>query len=123
MRTAIRYVNFQEGLREAYENLKVKDKDTLYFVMDSPDSKTGTLYLGDKLIDGGLTHNTIVNNIESVPEDEKANLVPSVKVLESYAQVDEVKKIIEIEVENQITTGGTGKLDGGNLDGPLGGDN
>ena len=91
--------------------------------MDSPDSKTGTLYLGDKLIDGGLTHNTIVNNIESVPENEKANLVPSVKVLESYAQVDEVKKIIEIEVQNQITTGGTGKLDGGNLDEPLGGDN
>ena len=123
MRTAIRYVNFQEGLREAYENLKIKDRDTLYFVMDSPDSKTGTLYLGDKLIDGGLTHNTIVNNIIGIPEEEKSSLVPSVTLLEQYAQIDEVKKIIEIEVQNQITTGGTGKLDGGNLDGPLGGDN
>lgn len=123
MRTAIRYVNFQEGLREAYENLKVKDKDTLYFVMDSPDSKTGTLYLGDKLIDGGLTHDTIVNNIESMPDEEKEVKVPSISLLEQYAQINEVKKIIEIEVENQITTGGTGKLDGGNLDEPLGGDN
>lgn len=123
MRTAIRYVNFQEGLREAYENLKVKDKDTLYFVMDSPDSKTGTLYLGDKLIDGGLTHDTIVNNIELMPDEEKEVKVPSISLLEQYAQIDEVKKIIEIEVENQITTGGTGKLDGGNLDELLGGDN
>lgn len=123
MRTAIRYVNFQEGLRKAYENLKVKDNDTLYFVMDSPDSKTGTLYLGDKLIDGGLTHDTIINNINLVPEEEKGLKVPSISLLEQYAQIDEVKKIIEIEVENQITTGGTGKLDGGNLDMPLGGDN
>ena len=123
MRTAIRYVNFQEGLREAYENLKVKDRDTLYFVMDSPDSKTGTLYLGDKLIDGGLTHDTIINNIELVPDDEKSLKVPSISLLEQYAKINEVKKIIEIEVENQITTGGTGKLDGGNLDEPLGGDN
>ena len=123
MRTAIRYVNFQEGLREAYENLKIKDRDTLYFVMDSPDSKTGTLYLGDKLIDGGLTHDTIINNIDLVPEEEKDLRVPSISLLEQYAQTNEVKKIIEIEVENQITTGGTGKLDGGNLDEPLGGDN
>lgn len=123
MRTAIRYVNFQEGLREAYENLKVKDRDTLYFVMDSPDSKTGTLYLGDKLIDGGLTHDTIINNIELVPDDEKNSKVPSIGLLEQYAKIDEVKKIIEIEVGNQIITGGTGKLDGGNLDVPLGGDN
>ena len=123
MRTAIRYVNFQEGLREAYENLKVKDKDTLYFVMDSVDSKTGTLYLGNKLIDGGLTHDTIINNIELVPEEDKNIVVPSIKLLEQYAQINEVKKIIEIEVENQITTGGTGRIDGGNLDGPLGGDN
>ena len=115
MRTAIRYVNFQEGLREAYENLKVKDRDTLYFVMDSPDSKTGTLYLGDKLIDGGLTHDTIVNNIDLMPEEEKDVKVPSISLLEQYAQIDEVKKIIEIEVQNQIITGGTGNLDGGDL--------
>ena len=115
MRTAIRYVNFQEGLREAYENLKVKDRDTLYFVMDSPDSKTGTLYLGDKLIDGGLTHDTIINNIELVPEEEKSLKVPSIGLLEQYAQIDEVKKIIEIEVQNQITTGGTGNINGGDL--------
>lgn len=115
MRTAIRYVDFQQGSREAYENLKIKDRDTLYFVMDSPDSKTGTLYLGDKLIDGGLTHDTIINNIDLVPEEDKSSKVPSITLLEQYAQIDEVKKIIEIEVQNQITTGGTGSIDGGDL--------
>ena len=115
MYRAKKTVGFQEGTREAYDNLKIKDKDTLYFVKDSADSTKGVLYLGDTLIDGGLTQESIINNLEHITESQKEYTVPSVKLLEQYAEIKEVKEIIEIEVQNQITTGGTGNLDGGDL--------
>lgn len=47
------YVKFQRGTLTAYNNLRVKDPDTLYFIYADANNQYGSLYLGDKLISGG----------------------------------------------------------------------
>ena len=60
---AVNYVYFQRGSKTAYNALKnagrVND-NVLYFVYDSEDSSTGSLYLGTKLISGG--ESTVVSS-------------------------------------------------------------
>lgn len=46
------YVKFQRGSEQAYNNLAVKNQDTLYFVYNGSDSATAKLYLGNKLLSG-----------------------------------------------------------------------
>lgn len=46
-----RYVKFMRGSTTAYNNLKNKDDDTLYFLSDSVNEE-GSLYLGSRLISG-----------------------------------------------------------------------
>ena len=46
------YVKFQRGSEQAYNNLAVKNQDTLYFVYNGSDSTTAKLYLGNKLLSG-----------------------------------------------------------------------
>ena len=48
---AARYVKFLRGTPKAYENLAVKDSDTLYFISEA-DNLDGILYLGNKRIGG-----------------------------------------------------------------------
>jgi hypothetical protein len=48
---AARYVKFLRGTPKAYENLAVKDSDTLYFITEA-ESADGILYLGSKRIGG-----------------------------------------------------------------------
>ena len=45
------YVKFLRGSPEAYEKLRHKDSDTLYFIYEE-DEANGSLYLGSKLIAG-----------------------------------------------------------------------
>ena len=45
------YVQFMRGTTAAYNKLKTKNVDTLYFLSDN-DGKEGSLYLGEKLIAG-----------------------------------------------------------------------
>lgn len=47
------YVKFQRGTLAAYERLRNKDPDTLYFIYADEQHQYGSLYLGDKLISGG----------------------------------------------------------------------
>ena len=57
------YVYFQRGSKAAYDALKSAnriDNNALYFIYDSEDSSTGSLYLGTKLISGG--ESTIVSS-------------------------------------------------------------
>lgn len=57
------YVYFQRGSKTAYDALKGAnriDNNALYFIYDSEDSSTGSLYLGTKLISGG--ESTIVSS-------------------------------------------------------------
>ena len=46
------YVKFQRGSEQAYNNLALKNQDTLYFVYNGSDSTTAKLYLGNKLLSG-----------------------------------------------------------------------
>lgn len=46
-----KYVKFLRGTPAAYENLRHKDPDTLYFIYEE-DESTGILYLGTKVIAG-----------------------------------------------------------------------
>ena len=46
------YVKFMRGTPRAYEILRQKDEDTLYFIAEK-DSLTGQLYLGEKY---GIKH-------------------------------------------------------------------
>jgi hypothetical protein len=57
------YVKFLRGTPTLYNNLAIKDPDTLYFVAET-DSSTGLLYLGSKLITTGSTSsgdNSVIN--------------------------------------------------------------
>lgn len=47
------YVKFQRGTLAAFNNLRAKDPDTLYFIYADANNQYGSLYLGDKLISGG----------------------------------------------------------------------
>lgn len=51
---AFDYVKFRRGNADAFSALNPKDPNTLYFVYANPAAKKGLLYLGDKLIGGGL---------------------------------------------------------------------
>lgn len=48
-----KYVKFQRGSQVAYDSLKIKDNDTLYFITSAEDN-SGKLYLGTRLISSGL---------------------------------------------------------------------
>lgn len=48
-----KYVKFQRGSQVAYDSLKIKDEDTLYFITSAEDN-SGKLYLGTRLISSGL---------------------------------------------------------------------
>lgn len=57
------FVRFQRGSKTAYEALKNAgrvENNVLYFIYESEDSATGTLYLGSKLISGG--ESTVVSS-------------------------------------------------------------
>lgn len=47
------YVKFIKGTPSAYENLAVKNNETLYFIVDPESPSKGKLYLGTTLISGG----------------------------------------------------------------------
>ena len=59
---ATNYVKFFRGSALAFQNLTTKNSDTLYFITDS-DSNKSQLYLGDKLIAGGITELSDLNDI------------------------------------------------------------
>lgn len=49
-----KYVKFMRGTPTAYDNLRIKEADTLYFISET-DAVTGKLYIGDKLVNSNLT--------------------------------------------------------------------
>lgn len=60
---AANYVKFNRGSAVAFQNLAIKNSDTLYFITDS-DSNKSQLYLGDKLITGGITELNELSDIQ-----------------------------------------------------------
>lgn len=62
------YVKFMRGTPTAYKNLRLKEKDTLYFISES-DAVTGKLYIGDKLINAEMSQTDFkvyLNKLEDV---------------------------------------------------------
>lgn len=70
------YVKFQRGSTTAYNNLQVKDPNTLYFIYDADNSNNAALYLGAKLISGGNI------NIENSSIDALQDVVINSETLE-----------------------------------------
>lgn len=48
------YVKFMRGTSMAFDNLQVKESDTLYFISET-DALTGKLYIGNKLVNSNMT--------------------------------------------------------------------
>lgn len=96
-----------------YNDLEYKNKDTLYFVLNNLASKTGELYLGKKLISNSLSQDKIVNSLETIKENQKKVLIPSIKLLENYISIQGIKEEVEKELNKQIVFDA---LDGGELD-------
>ena len=61
------YVKFQRGSEQAYNNLAVKNQDTLYFVYDGQNSTKAKLYLGDRLL-SGVGEGTNVTSLAQLEE-------------------------------------------------------
>ena len=61
------YVKFQRGSEQAYNNLAVKNQDTLYFVYNGSDSTTAKLYLGNKLL-SGIGEGTAVTSLSTLED-------------------------------------------------------
>lgn len=62
------YVKFKRGTPSAYENLQIKEADTLYFISEAT-STTGKLYIGDKLISNEMSQENLkfyLKNLEDV---------------------------------------------------------
>ena len=59
------YVKFRRGTPAQFAALASKDADCLYFISEK-DAITGLLYLGDKLISGGLTSNISLSDLEDI---------------------------------------------------------
>ena len=61
------YVKLQRGSEQAYNNLAVKNQDTLYFVYNGSDSTTAKLYLGNKLL-SGIGEGTAVTSLSALED-------------------------------------------------------
>lgn len=115
------YVKFLRGTPAAYENLLVKDNDTLYFISET-NASTGTLYLGSKLIAGGeVTSATSLAELTDVliKEIEGGSLL----VYEGNQWVN--KTLEEVFAEISVMTGAGKDTDGvaGLVPQPVAGDN
>lgn len=62
---AVNYVKFFRGTPTAFENLVVKNSDTLYFISETDEAK-GSLYLGSKLI----SHISSINDLDDILVDD-----------------------------------------------------
>lgn len=59
------YVKFLRGTPNAYQQLTPKDNDTLYFISEA-NADRGILYLGEKLISGGISNATTLSDLQDV---------------------------------------------------------
>lgn len=62
-----KYVKFLRGTPAAYENLRHKDPDTLYFIYEE-DESAGILYLGTKIIAGADIEGSYINVLSDLKD-------------------------------------------------------
>ena len=105
-----KYVKFMRGTPTAYDNLRTKEADTLYFISET-DAVTGKLYIGDKLVNSNLTMQDLQFYLSKLEDVDVSNVehgdllgynamdqkwIPvSVKntILAQYATKEEVKQV------------------------------
>lgn len=106
-----KYVKFLRGTPAAYQALKEKDSDTLYFIHQT-DASYGKLYLGDVLIAGNITESGD-NLIDSLGELIDVNLTGLVKdqVL-GYNGTAWVPMTLPEAVKVSVMSGATSETDG-----------
>ena len=68
------YVKFLRGTPTAYNNLAIKDTDTLYFVAEKG-ATTGKLYLGSVCISGSLNEEGLVDYLSELQDVDTAGAV------------------------------------------------
>lgn len=106
----VKYVKFMRGTPTAYDNLRIKEADTLYFISET-DAVTGKLYIGDKLVNSNLTMQDLQFYLSKLEDVDVSNVehgdllgynamaqkwIPvSVKntILAQYATKEEIKQV------------------------------
>ena len=105
-----KYVKVMRGTPTAYDNLRIKEADTLYFISET-DAVTGKLYIGDKLVNSNLTMQDLQFYLSKLEDVDVSNVehgdllgynamaqkwIPvSVKntILAQYATKEEIKQV------------------------------
>lgn len=111
MASIANYVKFLRGTPTAYNNLAVKDVDTLYFISEK-NSTTGKLYLGSVLIAGSLNESNLVDYLSELQDVDTSGTVQN-----SVLGYDESKeKWVPMDVNSlvniSVMTGATADVDG-----------
>ena len=92
-----KYVKFMRGTPTAYDNLRTKEADTLYFISET-DAVTGKLYIGDKLVNSNLTMQDLQFYLSKLEDVDVSNVEHG--DLLSYNAMDQ--KWIPVSVKNTI---------------------
>ena len=105
------YVKFLKGTPTAYNNLKVKDKDTFYFICEE-NSTVGKLYIGNILITSATNPEGIVDYLSEL-KDVDTSGVEDNKVLGYNAKKQKwVPMTIEKAQKVSVMKGATKIQDG-----------
>lgn len=102
------YVKFVRGSSLAWERLQNPDNDTLYFISD-PDSATGKLYLGSKLICGEEVKINL-QDIENVLIEDEEDILNNSILIYDKSQKKWIPKSLN-ELISTSPSGGSGKLE------------
>lgn len=92
-----KYVKFMRGTPTAYDNLRTKEADTLYFISET-DAVTGKLYIGDKLVNSNLTMQDFQFYLSKLEDVDVSNVEHG--DLLGYNAMDQ--KWIPVNVKNTI---------------------
>lgn len=92
-----KYVKFMRGTPTAYDNLRIKEADTLYFISET-DAVTGKLYIGDKLVNSNLTMQDLQFYLGKLEDVDVSNVEHG--DLLGYNAMDQ--KWIPVSVKNTI---------------------
>ena len=92
-----KYVKFIRGTPTAYDNLRIKEADTLYFISET-DAVTGKLYIGDKLVNSNLTMQDLQFYLSKLEDVDVSNVEHG--DLLSYNAMDQ--KWIPVSIKDTI---------------------
>ena len=103
------FVKFVRGTPTAYNNLKQKNPDTLYFIAENG-AQSGKLYLGNKLIGGSVTGATSLSELVDIFLDNNLS-VNNILVYEGNRWTNkDIRDVFEISIGTMV--GATDKTNG-----------